>query len=314
MGAPLVALPLAQEAEAWATEHGDGVILGHARLVLGGCAFVSGDFDLAGRLFQDMADRQRASGSYHSASFMSYFTVGQAEIWSGRPAAGIEIAEKGFALCEASGEQWARTHLDYCLGLGHWVSGDWSAAEAHLLRGLRNAALFHDAIAVALHLEILTSVVVATGRHERAAELFGVKSKVWPLTGGEPQMSFQRLIDAHRESERVTREALGPAFDAAFDRGARAAATLRRALAYALGDPLVDADKHPARGAKTPLTGRERQVAELVAEGMTNQEIAGRLVIALRTAETHVDRVLRKLGFTSRTQLAEWILRERHGR
>ncbi|MEU2014165.1 helix-turn-helix transcriptional regulator, partial [Nocardia sp. NPDC019302] len=54
-------------------------------------------------------------------------------------------------------------------------------------------------------------------------------------------------------------------------------------------------------------TKREREVAELVAEGLTNREIAARLVISPRTAQGHVEHVLTKLGFTSRTQVAAWI-------
>jgi non-specific serine/threonine protein kinase len=55
------------------------------------------------------------------------------------------------------------------------------------------------------------------------------------------------------------------------------------------------------------LTRREREVADLVAEGMTNKQIAARLVIAQRTAEGHVERILVKLGFSSRSQLASWV-------
>ncbi|MFF8432420.1 response regulator transcription factor [Streptomyces sp. NPDC016566] len=52
------------------------------------------------------------------------------------------------------------------------------------------------------------------------------------------------------------------------------------------------------------LTKREREVAELVAAGMSNKDIAAKLVIAPRTAENHVSRALAKLGLTSRSQLA----------
>ena len=48
-------------------------------------------------------------------------------------------------------------------------------------------------------------------------------------------------------------------------------------------------------------------MAELVGEGLSNREIAGRLVIAQRTVESHVENVLHKLGFTSRAQIAVWI-------
>jgi DNA-binding NarL/FixJ family response regulator len=49
-------------------------------------------------------------------------------------------------------------------------------------------------------------------------------------------------------------------------------------------------------------------VAALVATGMTNRQIAGRLVIAERTAGNHVDHILTKLGFHSRAQIAAWVV------
>lgn len=59
------------------------------------------------------------------------------------------------------------------------------------------------------------------------------------------------------------------------------------------------------------LTRRETQVAELVAEGLANQQIADRLVIARRTAEGHVERILTKLGFSNRSQIASWVTAQR---
>lgn len=56
-----------------------------------------------------------------------------------------------------------------------------------------------------------------------------------------------------------------------------------------------------------PLTRRETEVAALVAEGMTNREIAARLFISERTAESHVEQIRNKLGFHSRTQIAVWF-------
>jgi DNA-binding CsgD family transcriptional regulator len=58
----------------------------------------------------------------------------------------------------------------------------------------------------------------------------------------------------------------------------------------------------PARS----LTRREREVADLVSEGLTNREVATRLVIAERTAENHVQHILIKLGLSNRSQLAVW--------
>jgi DNA-binding CsgD family transcriptional regulator len=63
---------------------------------------------------------------------------------------------------------------------------------------------------------------------------------------------------------------------------------------------------HGARPA-SPLSRREREVADLVAEGMTNAEIADRLTITVRTAEGHVEHIRNKLGFHSRVQIGTWV-------
>ena len=64
-------------------------------------------------------------------------------------------------------------------------------------------------------------------------------------------------------------------------------------------------------GQEPPLTARELQVAELVAEGLTNQAIARRLSVAPRTAEAHVENIRRKLQVRSRAQIAAWVTQHR---
>ncbi|GII92730.1 hypothetical protein Ssi02_29610 [Sinosporangium siamense] len=61
------------------------------------------------------------------------------------------------------------------------------------------------------------------------------------------------------------------------------------------------------------LTAREREVAGLIARGLSNRAIADELVISPATAARHVANILAKLGFSSRTQVAAWVLEsERH--
>ena len=60
-----------------------------------------------------------------------------------------------------------------------------------------------------------------------------------------------------------------------------------------------------------PLTAREREIASLVASGLSNRAIADRLVISERTAQNHVQHILGKLGFANRAQIAAWASRSR---
>jgi non-specific serine/threonine protein kinase len=59
------------------------------------------------------------------------------------------------------------------------------------------------------------------------------------------------------------------------------------------------------------LTAREQEIATLVAQGLTNRQIAAELSIALRTVDTHVSRVLRKLGVASRAELGDRMPEQR---
>ena len=59
-------------------------------------------------------------------------------------------------------------------------------------------------------------------------------------------------------------------------------------------------------GARPALTRRETEVAALAARGLTNRDIAAQLFLSVRTVEVHVDHILTKLGFRTRTQLAAW--------
>jgi non-specific serine/threonine protein kinase len=62
---------------------------------------------------------------------------------------------------------------------------------------------------------------------------------------------------------------------------------------------------------RSPLTDRELEVAALVAEGLTNKEVAARLRLSVRTAENHVLNVMNKLGLDNRAQVAAWVTRAR---
>ena len=83
---------------------------------------------------------------------------------------------------------------------------------------------------------------------------------------------------------------------------------------YDLSEEVAPASERPLVGGETddpsttaPLTAREREVAALVAQGMSNRQIAQELYLSERTIENHVSKIRRKLGLNSRSQLSSWV-------
>jgi DNA-binding CsgD family transcriptional regulator len=173
---------------------------------------------------------------------------------------------------------------------------------------------FDDLLGTVLCIERMAWLAGASDEEERAAVLLGVAHRLWPLLGGLSLLSYQPYLAAHAECEGQARRVLGErAFQAAFDRGAEL--DRDEAIAYALGEETPPAPEVPAAGDDplAVLTPRERQVGGLITEGLSNKDIAARLVIAKRTAEAHVENMLTKLGFTTRAQLAAWYTERRQG-
>ncbi|MBV9381486.1 MAG: LuxR family transcriptional regulator [Streptosporangiaceae bacterium] len=243
--------------------------------------------------------------------------------------------EEMLAISEPAGECFHRSYALWALGLLAQQQGDLRRAAALQHSSLRLRHGLHDLTGTGWSVESLAWVEAADGRPERAAVLLGAADQLWD-TLGRPLQSYQHLMPYHEGCERGARKSLGEKrFRAAFQRG-RGMST-DGAIAYALNEeppaaapggqapraaPGGQAPRPaPAAGEATvmagaggaavtavgPLTARERQVAGLVAEGLTNKQIAARLVIAQRTAEGHVENALAKLGFTSRAQLASWV-------
>jgi DNA-binding CsgD family transcriptional regulator len=90
--------------------------------------------------------------------------------------------------------------------------------------------------------------------------------------------------------------------------------TVDEAIALAFGTTPTDTSRSSARRPRAEhalgISTREIDVVRLVAEGLSNKEIAGRLHLSVRTVESHVPNVLTKTGLVNRTQLATWA-RER---
>jgi predicted ATPase/DNA-binding CsgD family transcriptional regulator len=119
---------------------------------------------------------------------------------------------------------------------------------------------------------------------------------VWKATGLEVAR-YQALASASlTQSEFQAQQAAGRAM------------SLEQAVDYALNLPLKLGITQKTGKSPGDLTRREREVAALIGQGMTNGEIAAELVLSKRTVETHVKHILSKLGLSSRGQIMRWAI------
>ncbi|MBF6475674.1 ATP-binding protein [Nocardia abscessus] len=215
------------------------------------------------------------------------------------------LAERLLAVGVARGPHLLGGLAQWSMGLDRWRHGDQDAATEYLARSIEMFSLFDRCVWLASAFEGLAWTAVARGDFERAARLLGAAEILARSTVRLAHAITGVLGDKMRDE---VREALGAkAFQEIFDSGA--ALSLDEAIDYALGRVSSPARTAPvvSEAAADVLTRREKDVARLVAAGHSNKRIAADLVISVRTAETHVEHILTKLGFTSRTQIAGWV-------
>jgi DNA-binding CsgD family transcriptional regulator len=194
------------------------------------------------------------------------------------------------------------------LGYETWLSGE-SGAAATEREALAIQRDFNDPVGAALIVETLAWISAGDGDPERAARRLATAESLWSLTG-TTVAAFGPTFGGHHD-ECVSRIdlALGQR-GLANARQSYRYQNLAEAVAGVLDEPRSSARPDgPARRSPTaagPLTAREREIAGLIARGLSNRAIADRLVISPRTVDGHVERILRRLGFSSRAQIAAW--------
>jgi predicted ATPase/DNA-binding CsgD family transcriptional regulator len=208
--------------------------------------------------------------------------------------------------CRSRGERWWLAHALAAAAIVDLARDVPARAEEQLRASLALRRDLGDTLGVATALDLLAAAVVANGGYGRGARLLGAANATWRAIGHRTYGSEQ-FRDRRHEVERLARVALGAeAFEAAYRAGE---ALPVEECARSLYEPQDQASRvRVGRGPGVPLSTRELEVSELVARGLSNKEIAAKLVVARRTAESHVENILRKLEFGSRAQIAAWYV------
>jgi predicted ATPase/DNA-binding CsgD family transcriptional regulator len=296
-----LAVPLLEEAEALARRLGEDRT---AAQVLGRLAMVAAarrDLDRAAAATAEAVVLARRTG--HAE------TLATALSQAARVAMGRRDAERAVVLyrecvdlCRDAGERWLRQRALLPLAVALSDLGDHAGAWRLCRESLRIARDLGDDRMVVWSIEGLAWARAAQGLGEEAAALLGAAAAV---RGDEPASQYGG--DRER-TERCRAQAVAAIGEAAFERARERAAALDRepALALASGEtPPARAAR--AQDAESPLSEREEEIAALVAEGLSNKDVADRLHISVRTAENHVSHILVKLGMRSRAQLTRWV-------
>ncbi|WP_448611466.1 ATP-binding protein [Geodermatophilus sp. URMC 60] len=292
---PETAVPLLEEGLRTARELDRPAVAALATQYLGQAALFRGDLPAADRLLRAAAAGHEAAGA--PAGAFCWADVGVVALLAGD----LASADAAFGTSlAAAADPWTRSHALWGQGLVRLAGGDPAAATRLEEQALRLMRAVDDRSGVALCVAALGWTAAARGDAGTAARLAGAADAVWRSV---PARLPEPLTAPDDHWTGVARRALGEQRWAA--RYAEGSA-LERAAAVALALGEEAAARTPVPPPSGPLTRRQQEVADLVAEGLTDREIAARLVISPRTAESHVEQILTRLGFRSRAQIAAW--------
>jgi len=220
----------------------------------------------------------------------------------------VELFEQCLVLLREANDEWGVANA--LANLGHVMLAFGASVRAH--------QYFHHALDVRVRLGNVLGVAeclegfagsAVADQPRRAAVLLGAAAELRERAGAPVPASEQAHYD--QLLERAQQQQPEGSFAAAWAEGR----TLTMPAAIKLAtQPELSQMKPPAgvpdlspdeRGGQ-PLTRRERQIAQLVALGRSNREVAEELIVGVRTVETHLEHIFRKLAVGSRAEVAVW--------
>jgi predicted ATPase/DNA-binding CsgD family transcriptional regulator len=241
--------------------------------------------------------------------------AGSLHVAAGEVDEGLARCNRGLdRLGAASEERWQQSYLLALKGFCLLLKGELAQSGQAFCTALEMKHEIGDAMGTSYALEGIAWLAAAERRYTRAAWLLGAAESLWQLVGSRLASSATRQA-RHARAQQEVRDALGEErYLALCHEGARyALADIVRFAAEGFDElppyssQLPQPGPVPAGPSAAGLTSREWEIAGLVAEGLSNREIAGQLVISKRTVDAHIEHIYAKLGVSSRVQLASWL-------
>jgi len=285
-------------------ELADAVGMAQSLHNLGNLAIERGEDTLARALHEEALGIRRDRGSPRDLA-LSLRNVARLATARGDVALAKSLLEEALQLSEESQHEVGRAEALRLLG-------DLALRQGHAARAAGMVAeslqLAHEVGAqgvIVNDIELLASIADARGRFQVVARLLGAVEALRERTRSAARPTERQVIERAIADVRTRLSDVDLAAAWAIGRGL----TLDQIEELAQG-LATDAPPHVTQ---TGLSAREREVVTLIAQGLTNRQIADQLIMSERTVHAHVRNILDKLGLASRTQVATWAMQHHLG-
>ena len=263
---------------------------------------LAGELDWALERLKDARERFAGLGDRGGEAWMLTTMCG-AYVVSGEYDKTLATCEETRPVLEPVGERWLQGWFGWVRGCALWGLGRYEESATVLRAALGMCLEVGHTQGLAFCFETLGWIAAAQERHESTASLLGTADRLWERFH-DPRLGIAAMHQAHEDAVAAARGALG---EHCYEElcAAGAALPIQEAVERAVCQKRAKgAAAGRATGGWAALTGREREIAVLVAEGMSNRRIAERLTISKRTVDSHLEHIMGKLGYASRTQIA----------
>jgi DNA-binding CsgD family transcriptional regulator len=252
------------------------------------------DVERAAALLASSGDRSAIAFSLQYSGLLAQFT--------GRLEAACDLFARCAVLAAELGLEPLSARAKQVLGCALLDLGKLSAARAALEEGLPGSLDVGDRWIIAIGLAGFAGHAAKTGRPRVALKLAGAVEAYQDANKFKMPDPIREMVDRWLAPVRAS---AGSAAERVLAEGRQLSP--EEAVGLALAN---EPEEALPPGPRRTLTRRETEVAVLAARGLTNRDIAAQLFLSVRTVEVHVDHILTKLGFHTRTQLAAWAYEE----
>ena len=281
--------------------------IGDMLMQLGWAYMRMGEYDKVGPLMAEALVLFREIGHVSLLGF-TLAGLGELAIRQRQYKRAERFLQESLEVRKKHGHKWGMAASLGSLGWIALLQRDFLRMNTLLRESLTLRVEIGDKGGIAWCLEKLAEAKFEQSQFHEAATIFGhaesVRAPIRSVIDPADQPEYTRLITE-------LRSALGEdAFTALWAEGASMRLEQILELAFSEAGPAAESSR-VIKEKFGGLTAREREVASLIAQGKSNREIAAAMTVGVKTVETYVTRILNKLGFDSRVQIATWAVEKR---